>query len=198
MDYSSGKIYLIHIPGLEECGYVGSTCKALSQRLAEHTYSAKSDAKYKFASAALFEVEENSPEIKCLEEFPCETKEQLLERERYWLNKYPDAVNKNAPHLTSEERHERAKACLLKCYYAKRDERIEKMKKWKADNSEKVAEYNAGRKDIKKAQEKARYDAGYKEKRAEAKKVKVECPICKKMMAKNSLWTHTKSVHPSI
>ena len=193
MDYSSGKIYLIHIPGLEECGYVGSTILTLKERLRVHKYSAKSGAKYKFASAALFEVEENSPEIKCLEEFPCETKEQLLERERYWLNKYPDAVNKNAPHLTSEERHERAKACLLKCYYAKRDERIEKMKKWKADNSEKVAEYNAGRKDISKAQEKARYDAGYKEKRAEAKKVKVECPKCKKVMNKNSLWTHAKT-----
>ena len=196
MAYSEGKIYLIYIPGLEECGYVGSTIQTLAERLKAHKYSAKSDTKYKFASCALFEVEENHPEIKCIEEFPCETREQLLERESYWLSQYPDAVNKNTPHLTAEERHERAKACLLKCYYAKRDERIEKMKKWKADNPEKVAEYLAGRKDINREQEKARYAAGYKEKRAEAKKEKVECPACKKVMNRNSLWEHKKKLHP--
>ena len=194
-DYSNSKVYLIYISGLEEFGYIGSTTLTLPERLKAHKYSAKSDFKYKFASSALFEVEENEPEIKCLEEVSCDTKQELLERERYWLDQYPDAINKNTPLLSDVERHERAKACLLKCYYNKRDERLIKMKEWKEANKEHIAEYHAGRRDIIRAQEKARNDAGYKLKRAEAKKVKVECPVCKKEMNKNSLWEHTKRVH---
>jgi len=194
-DYSESKVYLIYLPGLEEFGYVGSTIKDLPQRLSEHKYSAKSNQKYKFASSVLWECEDNEPEIKCLEEVCCETKQELLERERYWLDQYVEAVNKKAPMLSPEEQHERTKATLLKCYYNKREERIQKHKEWLEANKDHVAEYNAGRKDINKAQQKARYDAGYKAKRSEAKKTQVECLACKKIMNKSSLWEHNKKLH---
>lgn len=197
-DYSKSKVYLIYLPGLEEFGYIGSTIKDLPQRLSEHKSSAKSNRKYKFSSSVLWECEENEPEIKCLEKVCCKTRQELLQRERYWLDQYPDAVNKHDPVLSPEERHERAKACVLKCYYNKREERIQKHKEWVEANKEHTAEYRAGRKDISKAQYKARYDAGYKHKRSEAKRVKVECPVCKKVMNKNSIWEHTKKIHTPV
>lgn len=196
--YSDSKVYLIYLPDLEEFGYVGSTTQSLNDRLKEHRYSAKSDVKYKFASAVLWECEDSEPLIKCLEEVCCDTKQELLERERYWLDQFPDAVNKHDPVISEEERHERRKATLLKCYYAKRDERIEKNRAYKEAHKEEIATQRASpeHREKEKVAQKARYDAGYKAKRSEAKKVKVACAVCGKEMNKNSLWEHTKKLHP--
>ena len=187
-------IYRICVPGLEDLCYVGSTTKTLADRLKDHKYSAKSASKYKFASSVLFE-EGNEPVIELLEEIECDSKQEILEHERIWLDKYPDAINKNDPALTPEERHERAKATLLKCYYAKRDERMKQAREWKLANQEHIRAYAVGRREITREQERARNAAGYKEKRNAAKKEKAVCDVCHKEMNKNSLWTHKKSVH---
>jgi hypothetical protein len=193
----SAKIYKLYVTGLEEFCYIGSTTQPLSDRLKKHKYTAKT-AKYTCASAVLFE-EGNEPVMECLEDVTCETKQALLERERYWLDQFPDAINKHDPILSSEERHERIKATSLKCYYAKREERIAKHREWLKAHAKEIAEQRSTPEHLAKAraQEKARYDAGYKATRNEAKKVKVECPTCKKVMNKSSLWEHNKKLHPA-
>ena len=112
-------------------------------------------------------------------------REELEERERYWLEQFPEAININTPTRNWKER-----------WVANREHNIAKHKEWLKANAEHVAEYREGRKEIEKAGQKARYDAGYKAKRNEAKKVKVACAMCGKEMNKNSLWEHTKKLHP--
>jgi hypothetical protein len=195
MEYQSGKVYKIYIPGMEEVCYIGSTIISIEERFAVHKSSSKSDCKYKFASAVLFN-DGNEPVVELVEAFPCNSKQELLERERYWLDKHPDAINKNLPiHLTDEERYNARKEAVLKYHRANKEKVYAKTQEWREANKERIAEYDASRREIDKAQAKARYDAGYKEKLNEAKKVKVACEICNKIMNKNSIWTHKKSVH---
>jgi hypothetical protein len=196
-DYSDAKVYKIYLAGLEEFCYIGSTIIPLNERLNAHRASARSNAKYKFASAPLFE-EGNEPIIECLEEVDCETKEELLARERYWLDQFPECLNKKDPLLDPAERHERAKATLLKCYYANREERMQKHKAWIESHKEQQAEYKRAKRradpDATRAKDKEDY-AKRKEKIAAAKKVKAKCEECGKEMNKNSLWLHKKTVH---
>lgn len=196
-DYSQGKVYRIYNAGFEEFCYVGSTILALNERMRAHRCKAKSNAKYKFASQSLFE-EGNTPVIELLEAYPCTSKEELLAKEREWLDKYPDAINKNPPLLSEQERLEHSRAVALKCYYTKHEERKEANRKWKEANKEQQQEYNSRPEVKEKAKEnqRARYAAGYKETRNARKREKVSCPTCAKEMNRNSLPDHITRVHP--
>jgi len=182
-DYSTGKIYKLFVKGAEELCYIGSTVSTLVQRLYMHRHQAQSVTQNKSASYQMFE-DGNEVEIKLIENYPCDSKKELETRERYWLEQFPESININTPTRTWKERWE-----------ANKEHNLKKHKQWLEANKEHIAEYNAGRKDINKAQQKARYDTGYKEKRSEAKKTKVECSICKKVMNKSSLWEHNKKLH---
>ena len=202
-DYSEGKIYKLSIPGAEEFSYIGSTIQTLELRLSSHKSSAKSNDIYKFASSILFE-EDNVVEVTLLEAYPCANKQELLARERYWLEKFPDAINKNSPVQTREERRKTQAEEALKRYHALKESdpeefkaRAEAHKEWFKNNKEHIAEYNAKYQPIRVEKEKARYNAGYGTIRNERKKEKGKCDICNKEMNKNSLWLHKKSVHPT-
>lgn len=184
MAYSEGKIYRLYVKGVEEFPYIGSTTCALDRRLGLHKDQAKSETQKKCASSVLFE-DGNEVVIELLEDFRCETKDELHARERYWIEQYPECLNKNMPGRDWRER-----------WKQNREHNLLKHKEWLEANTEHTKEYLAGRKDINREQEKARYAAGYKEKRSEAKKVQVECPTCKKVMNKSSLWEHKKKLHP--
>jgi hypothetical protein len=183
-DYNTGKIYKLFVKGAEELCYIGSTVSTLVQRLYMHRYHAITPTQNKSASSQMFE-DGNEVEIELLEDYPCDSKKELETRERYWLEQFPEAININTPTRTWKER-----------WVANREHNIAKHKDWLKANADHVAEYREGRKEIEKAGQKARYDAGYKAKRNEAKKVKVACAVCGKEMNKNSLWEHNKKVHP--
>ncbi len=102
-DYSKGKIYRIVGNGLT---YVGSTCCNLSQRLAHHVadYSRFKKGKRNYSSS--FDIIENGNyNIYLIEDYPCERREQLLMRERYFIETM-DCVNKHIPILSEEEKKE--------------------------------------------------------------------------------------------
>jgi hypothetical protein len=191
--YEDGKIYKIYVLGLEDFCYIGSTIIPLNDRLRCHRHAANN--KYKFASAPLFE-EGNEVVIDLVEEYPCNTKQELLEREAYWILQYPEAINKNTPILTPEERHRRQKARTLAGYYKNREHNIAKHKEWIAANHEKIAAQRAAYAPIQK--EKGKLREALPENRAKrnaAKKVIATCELCQKEMNKNSLWEHKKRVH---
>jgi hypothetical protein len=104
-DYQQGKIYKIISPHTDKI-YIGSTIKQyLSQRLAKHKSGFKAwklGKENKVNSYDLIEL--GDVEILLLEIYPCNSKDELISRERYWydLNKEL-AVNKNRPHITYEE-----------------------------------------------------------------------------------------------
>jgi hypothetical protein len=194
-DYSQGKVYKLHIAGIDELCYIGSTVMTLEQRLAKHKYQKTSGAQYQFASAPLFE-EGNDVCISLIEAFPCANKQELLTREAYWLLQHPDAINKNTPILTAEEKVVREKSKALKSYYKHHEERKEKHRQWLADNDERVKAYADANRENKNAKQRAKVRTQEQKDIAnERKREKVECPICKMSMNKAGLKRHNDRTH---
>jgi hypothetical protein len=181
-----GRIYKLFVEGIEEICYIGSTTQDLKRRLTLHKCSANNLDLNQSASACFFQ-EDNNVLIKLVEEGPFESKHDMELRERYWIEQTPQATNTNIPTRGWKER-----------WLANHEHNLAKHKEWLAANAEHVKEYSS-RPEVKARatqNEKARYDAGYKDVRNSAKKVKVKCEVCGKEMNKNSLWTHKKAVHP--
>jgi hypothetical protein len=95
-DYLKGKIYLLicNITGLK---YIGCSCEPiLSRRLALHVKDYKRYLKnkrvdYKFSFRIL---ENNDYNIILLEKYPCESRDELLMRERHYIETI-ECVNKS-------------------------------------------------------------------------------------------------------
>ena len=137
MDYQNGKIYkLVN----DELGltYYGSTCSELRKRLNNHKTSAK--CKKKISSSKLFESGECK--IYLVEKFPCNDKEELKQRERYYIENN-ECVNTSIPGRTKKEYRETNKeyiAQLHKKHYEANKERKKEVRKiWRAKNKEKIA-----------------------------------------------------------
>jgi hypothetical protein len=103
-NYQNGKIYKLESEG-EEKIYIGSTTLLLCQRLAEHKRAYKrfinGDKTQSLTSKEL--IKNENCIITLIEDYPCERKEQLLSRERYWFNQF-NCINKLRPLLTEEEK----------------------------------------------------------------------------------------------
>jgi hypothetical protein len=102
--YKNGKIYKI-VCNVTGKIYIGSTCaKTLAHRLAQHTYNYTYyvEGRTKKSLTSFKVLENNNYSIILLEEYPCETKEQLLARERYYIEN-TECVNKCVPCRTYEE-----------------------------------------------------------------------------------------------
>ena len=108
-DFKLAKIYKI-IPlnqDDESDVYIGSTCKPrLSQRLSKHrgNYKQWKDGKYNNVSSfKLFDkYGADNCNIFLIDEFPCQTKDQLRQKECYYIKNIP-CVNKNIPGRTVKE-----------------------------------------------------------------------------------------------
>jgi hypothetical protein len=103
-NYQQGKIYKIISPHTDKI-YIGSTTKQyLSQRLSKHKYAFK---KQNLTSYKILEF--GDVEIILLESYPCNSKDELIARERYWMDQSINLINKNRPVITEEERKNRKK-----------------------------------------------------------------------------------------
>jgi len=92
MDYSKGKIYKI----IDESNgdlYIGSTCQELKVRNWGH-HMIRSYNK----------IRENC-KISLIEDYPCNSKGELLKREQYWIDKI-DCINKTRSYRSVEQRKE--------------------------------------------------------------------------------------------
>ncbi len=102
VNYQNGKIYKI-VCNENDMVYIGSTCKLLCQRLAQHraTYKAYQSGKYCFVTSfKLLEI--GDCEIILLEKFPCNSREELNARERFYIETM-NCVNKFIPTRTHKE-----------------------------------------------------------------------------------------------
>jgi hypothetical protein len=98
--YQSGKIYEMLGGRLR---YVGSTIQNLKERFIQHKTDYKNwkeGKKNYISSFDLFEL--GDVEIRLLEEYPCEDKQSLHARERYWIEQEV-CVNKFVPGRSKEE-----------------------------------------------------------------------------------------------
>lgn len=105
-DYSKGQVYKI-VSNINDDIYIGSTCNGLKQRLANHVRAYKSYLKgvksYSCSSYSI--IEKGDYEIVLIEDYPCETKKHLEQRERYWIEN-TTCINKIVPTRTQKEKIE--------------------------------------------------------------------------------------------
>ena len=94
MKFEEAKIYKL-IDNTNENVYIGSTCKALKQRLAKHVSHYKDytkGGKSSYVSSYII-IQNGDYDIMLIEDYPCKSKDELLTREGYWTNKIP-CINK--------------------------------------------------------------------------------------------------------
>ena len=103
-NYQDAKIYkLINTEGT--LCYIGSTTQKLSLRKAHHhgDYRRLKNNKGTYLSSfEIYEDDEHDCKIILLEAYPCDSKEELGKRERYYIES-TECVNKNRPTRTKKE-----------------------------------------------------------------------------------------------
>ena len=135
--YSRGKIYKL-IDNTNGNIYVGSTCEnRLCRRLQKHLGSYKAWLKGSPHQNRVrsFDILKNDDyKIILLETCPCETKEQLLAREQYWIDSLT-CINKNNCCHDKVNYH--------KNYRQKNREKINEYRRdWVSKNKDKKNQYN--------------------------------------------------------
>ena len=92
--YDNGKIYKI-ICDTDDI-YVGSTIQKLRRRLHRHICSPMKSTK---------NILKQNPKIVLLEDYPCDSRRELLKKEREWIDKLK-CVNNDRPLITYQEKLE--------------------------------------------------------------------------------------------
>jgi hypothetical protein len=124
--YENGKIY--KISGGDKV-YIGSTICSLPSRMAKHRYDYRQGKNRCCVSSLFDEYGINMCSIELIEDFPCSSKHELEERERYWIQTM-ECINITIPHRTPQE------------YYKDNLEKIKDYKKeWADENKERLKEY---------------------------------------------------------
>jgi hypothetical protein len=100
-----GRIYRIWAPGVERC-YVGSTRRRLCNRLASHKFKMRvwqsGNPQAQWCSSYQI-LEHEGAQIDLIEEEEFGDEMELLEREKYWMERLP-TVNHKRPVQTRTER----------------------------------------------------------------------------------------------
>ena len=163
--YQFGKIYKLTSEHTNKI-YVGSTCQELlNVRLKQHTYNYKrwKDKKGNYVTSyVLFEL--GLVQISLLEDYPCNTKEELISRERHWIELHLDIlVNKNIPTRTNKEYYEdnkeKEKERHKKYIEANKERHIEYTKQYNEANKEKRKQWNEANKEKINEQRRKHYEA---------------------------------------
>lgn len=137
-NYANGRIYAIRAPGTDMV-YIGSTTLPLSRRMTEHRchYKFWAEGKPRYSSFKLIEIE--GAYIELIEEFPCETKEQLNKREGEIIRATPNCVNIVIPKRTRIEYRLDNKEEInsyRRAYYA--SEKGDKIREYRAKNRDAI------------------------------------------------------------
>lgn len=133
VNYQQAKIYKITTLQTDKI-YIGSTCKKyLSSRLGEHKNQLNKYKNGKCNYTSSFELLDkyNDCEIILIENFPCNNKDELHAKERYYTELYKDiCINKYVPNRSIKEwRSDNAEE--IKNY----------MKEYRINNKDKIKEY---------------------------------------------------------
>ena len=142
-DFNNGKIYKLVSSNTDEI-YIGSTIKTLEKRKYGHLSAFKQwkDGKPNTSLSSFRIIEAGDVEIVLLELYPCDTKNELFYRERYWMEKLK-CVNIYRPIVSQEEQKEyyEQNKEKVKDYYEQNKEKILKKKKeYNEQNKEQILE----------------------------------------------------------
>ena len=96
--------------------YIGSTCDKLNRRMSEHRANYKQYLKGKYNYITAFDIlKYGDAEICLIENFPCEDKQQLLQREGFHVRRFKghsNCVNKYIPGRTKKQYREDKKKTI--------------------------------------------------------------------------------------
>lgn len=149
---NNGKIYKISSIHTVDI-YIGSTNKEfLYDRLSGHTYAYKKYLLNEFPYMTSFDIiKMGDYSISLIENFKAENREELYNREAYYIQTLPNVINKYIPGRTYKEWKEENKEKLklyAKEYREKNKEKIaETQKIYYANNQDKIKEYRENNKD---------------------------------------------------
>ena len=149
VNYEKGKIYKIVCNKTGNI-YIGSTCEKLSNRLAHHrrTYKYYLNSHQMYSTS--FEIlKYDDYSIILIEEINCKTKEQLLARERFYIDSI-ECVNKIKPTRTNKEWREDNKDKIKQRKQEKAEIIKEQMKQYRQTHKEKIRQYNKQYKNLNK------------------------------------------------
>jgi hypothetical protein len=179
-DYKNGKIYKITSTETDDV-YIGSTCSTLLKRMSSHKSDYKrklKDEKFRGTTSDNILKYANAI-IELIENFPCGTKKELLDREGEITKNTPNCVNTQIQGRTMAEY---------------REDNADKLKQQSADYREKNKTLiNAKYKDWYKDWCKSDKGKAYYEQRKAKINVKVPCPTCNKEYSKSNLKRHMKT-----
>ena len=195
--YQNSKICKITDIGYNKC-YIGSTYESLAKRMARHrsSYNDYLNGKVsKIRSYCLFdEYGVNNCKIELIENFPCNTKDELRKREGYYI-KETDCINKQIAGRTKEEYREDFKEYLdekIKEWNVRNKEhRRDYVKEYRDKNREHIQDYFKNYNEINKSHIKETKKEKYIRTREESLK-KVVCE-CGASVAKQCLVRHYKT-----
>jgi len=144
-NYKNGKIYALKSHQIEDI-YIGSTTQKLSQRLGKHRADCKDN---KGNTKYILQYEDYYIEL--IENYPCNSKEELEQREGHYIRENKDkCVNTRIPNRSQKEYREENKDKIkerTKIYLEENKDKIKaRDKKYQEENREilrqKKAEYN--------------------------------------------------------
>lgn len=99
--YENGKIYKL-VNDVDSEIYVGSSCLELRKRLYYHKRTAKSAPDRKVYKHIL-NIGWDNVSIILIETYPCMSKNELLRRERHWIDELKPSLNQCIPTRTKQE-----------------------------------------------------------------------------------------------
>ena len=140
-DYKNGKIYKI-VDNTSDMVYIGSTCQTLAQRLAKHRSSYASwlrDKKTENGLSSFKIIANGDYDIILIEYYPCESKEELHSRERYWIESF-ECVNKIRPTRTRKEYYEENREAIKAYNITHKDDIAEKKNIYNITHKDDIAE----------------------------------------------------------
>ena len=136
MDYKNGKIYTIRSHQTDKI-YIGSTTQPLSKRLSAHKAHFRAYLDGKYNNVTSFEIiKYGDAYIELLEEYPCETKDQLHKKEGGCIRSEPNCVNKCVAGRTTKQYKEEHKDFYKTYNHSYYKDNIEQKKQYYKDNTE--------------------------------------------------------------
>ena len=172
-DYSNGKVYKI-VCDTTKNTYIGSTTLRLCQRLAQHKKDLIAYSQNKKRYSTSYEILENGNyQIVLLENVNCDNREELLQRERFYIENM-ECVNRCIPIRDKVEKKEIHKISNQQ-YEEKNKESIKERKQ----------NYYQTKKEY--IQERCKNYRNTKE------KVKINC-VCGSCYLKDNKWNHLKTM----
>ena len=143
--YQKGKIYKLTCDDVNLV-YYGSTIKKLQDRLGNH--KAPSNAT---VSRTMRDI--GGLKIELVEEYPCNSRRELEQREQYYIDNN-ECINFKPAFITKEQKEERNKEYKKEYQKANRDKINQKLKEYQKANKEKLKEkrkqyYEANKEKIK-------------------------------------------------